>query len=86
MAALTHGMPIVTTHPRGPVPQLRDGENILLVPPQDPRALSVAITRLANDPGLRRRLGDGAQALAREFEWGRIAARTLEVFHELAGY
>ena len=103
MAALAHGMPIVTTgpvpfhptisgkgdrptHPHRTVPQLRDGENILLVPPQDPRALSVAIIRLANDAGLRRRLGEGAQALAREFEWEHIAARTLEVFHELAGH
>ena len=85
MAALAHGMPIVTTWPQGSVPQLRDGENVLLVPPQDPQALGAAILRLADDVALRRRLQAGARALAAEFDWRRIAARTLEVYHALAG-
>jgi len=85
MAALAHGMPIVTTQPQGIISQLRDGENILLVPPQDPQALSAAVARVANDMELRQRLSAGAQALSKEFDWGRIAARTLEVYHALAG-
>jgi 2-deoxystreptamine N-acetyl-D-glucosaminyltransferase/2-deoxystreptamine glucosyltransferase len=85
MAALAHGMPIITTWPQGSVPQLRDGENVLLVPPQDPQALGAAILRLADDVALRRRLQAGARALAAEFDWRRIAARTLEVYHALAG-
>lgn len=84
MAALAHGMPIVTTWPQGDAPPLQDGENVLFVPPQDPQALSAAILRLAGDPELRHRLGAGARALAAEFDWGRIAARTLEVYRALA--
>jgi glycosyltransferase involved in cell wall biosynthesis len=67
------------------LPQLRDGENILLVPNVDPQVLSEAIDRLARDRELRQRLGAGARTLSAEFGWGRIAARTLEVFHAVSG-
>jgi glycosyltransferase involved in cell wall biosynthesis len=85
MAALVHGMSIVTTRPQVALPQLRDGENILLVPNVDPQVLSEAIDRLARDRELRQRLGAGARTLSAEFGWGRIAARTLEVFHAVSG-
>jgi glycosyltransferase involved in cell wall biosynthesis len=83
MAALAHGRPIVTTHPRVPLPQLRDGENVLLAPPGDPGALAASVARLAADPALSRRLGQGAAALAQQFTWQRIAARTGELFDRL---
>lgn len=76
MAALAHGQPIVTTHPCVPLPQLRDGENALLAPPGDPDALAACVTRLAAEPALSQRLGQGAAALAQQFTWQRIAART----------
>jgi glycosyltransferase involved in cell wall biosynthesis len=83
-AALAHGCPVVSTTPRVPLPELRDGENVLLVPPEDPEALSQAVLRLYRDPGLRRRIGDGARALAQQFTWEHIARRTLdEVFTPL---
>jgi glycosyltransferase involved in cell wall biosynthesis len=80
-AALAHGCPIVSTHPRVPLPELRQGENILLVPSDDPIALSQAAQRLKNDPDLQRQLGLGAAALADQFTWPHIADRTVnEVF------
>ncbi len=45
------------------VPELiRDGENGLMVPPEDPTALAAALERLIRDPDLRIRLGNAACA------------------------
>jgi glycosyltransferase involved in cell wall biosynthesis len=82
MAALAHGCAIVSTTPRVPVPELRDGENILLVPPDDAEALAAAISRLAKDVDLRQHLGSGAAELAQHFTWERIAARTLALYEK----
>jgi len=84
-ACLAHGLPIITTTPRAPIPALQDGENLLLVPPQDPAALAEAILRLWHEPDLRLHLGQQAAALAAEFSWERIAAHTVEFFRQLAG-
>ncbi len=83
LAALEHGLAIVSTTPQVEVPELRDGENTLLTAPNDAAALSAAILRLAGDAPLRARLGAGARALSRRFGWEQIAARTLEVYHAL---
>lgn len=83
MAALAHSRPIVSTRPQVPLPELRHGENVLLVPPDDADALAAAVARLAADPALRQRLGNGAGELARQFTWERIAARTADLFVQL---
>jgi glycosyltransferase involved in cell wall biosynthesis len=83
-AALVHGMPIVTTYPRLPLPELSHGENIYFVPPQDAPALAEAIRRLAGAPDLRRALGEGARALSADFRWDRIGAATLQLCRHLA--
>ncbi len=83
MAALAHGRPIVSPRPRLPLPELRDGENVLLVPPDDPDALAAVVARLAADSALQQRLGDGASELSRHFAWDRIAARTADLFARL---
>lgn len=83
MAALAHGCAIISTTPRTPLPELRDGENIRLVPPEDAPAIVLAVSQLLEAPHLRARLGAGAQALAQQFGWGRIAERTLTFFKEI---
>jgi glycosyltransferase involved in cell wall biosynthesis len=76
-AALAHGCPIISTHPSVPLPELVEGENILLVPPDAPEALSQAAQRLHADPALWQRIGQGAAALAKQFTWDHIAERTV---------
>ncbi len=83
MAALAHGLPIVSTRPRVDVPELRHGENILLVPPDAPVALAEAIARLAQDARLRRRLGEGAARLAQSFTWEKIAEKAEALYEEI---
>jgi len=83
MAALAHGLPIVSTRPRVDVPELRQGGNILLVPPDAPVALAEAIAKLAEDAKLRRRLGEGAARLAQGFTWEKIAEKTEALYEEI---
>jgi glycosyltransferase involved in cell wall biosynthesis len=83
MAALAHGKAIVTTRPRAPIPQLRDGENSFLVEPEDPGALAAAVRRVITEPGLRPRLETGALELAQHFNWDQIAAQTADVYRRL---
>ncbi len=75
-ACLAHGRAIVTTRPAVPLPEVRDGENMLLVPPRDASALAEAVRRLWRDPALRACLEAGARALSADFAWDRIARRT----------
>ena len=84
MAALAHGLPIVSTRPRVDVPELRHGENILLVPPDAPVALAAAIARLAADARLRCRLGEEAARLAQGFTWEKIAEKTEALYEEIS--
>ena len=83
MAALAHGLSIVSTRPRVDVPELQYGENILLVPPDAPVALAEAIARLAEDANLRHRLGKGATRLAQGFTWEKIAEKTKTLYEEI---
>ncbi len=83
-AALVHGCTIISTTADVPLPELREGENILLVPANDPVAVCRAAARLYNDPALRARIGQGAKRLAEQFTWKHIAERTVnEVFAPL---
>jgi glycosyltransferase involved in cell wall biosynthesis len=77
-AALAHGCAIVSTRPRVPLVELRDRENVVLVPPDDPKALGQAILWLEGRPELRRRIAEGARELAQRFTWAHIAQRTVD--------
>ena len=43
---------------------MRDGENALVVTPEDPGALASAVTRLATEPDLREHLVSGGRSTA----------------------
>jgi len=64
---------------------LTDGESALLVPGGDAPELARALDRLLDDGALRRRLGDGAAALAQERLTGaRLTARLIDHYRRLA--
>ena len=76
MEGMACGLPAVASRISG-IPELvDDGENGLLVPPGDARALADAFERLAADPELRVRMGRLARAkVLRSFDLDRNAAR-----------
>jgi len=84
MAALAHGLPIVSTYPRVAIDSLVDRENVFLVPPDDPAATADAVEGLARTPALRARLARGAKKLASCFTWDSIAKRTAQLYAELS--
>jgi len=80
MAALAHGLPIVTTQPGLPLVELVNGENVMLVARDDVGVLAEAIAQIIETPHLRKRLADGAWRLSQRFDWEQIARRTLEAY------
>jgi glycosyltransferase involved in cell wall biosynthesis len=66
LEAMAAGLPTVVTRVGGNSEAVTDQETGLVVPPRDPDALGNAIRRLAQDPGLRRRLGAAAQQRVRQ--------------------
>lgn len=85
MAALAHGRPLITTTPNHPIPELHHGQNVWLIPPNNPKALAQAIKQLAQDPNLRHTLGQQAHTLAHQFSWERIATDTANFFSTISG-
>jgi len=85
MATLEHGVPLLSTAPRYPVPGLRDGESVLLAPSSDPESLVPSLRRLVTDPLLRASLHKGAREAARQFGWETIALRHAALYRILAG-
>ena len=83
--AMSCGVPLVATT-GGALPEVvgRDGESALLVEPNDPGALAVAILRALGDAELRARLGAAGRARTLErFTWPVTARETAEQYYRL---
>ena len=80
--ALAMGKPIVATDADGLLDVLTAGRDALIVPRRDAPALARAIIRLADDPALRRSLGEEARVTSRQYD---IAAfvRKMEQLYEI---
>lgn len=82
LAAMEHGMPVITTRPAYPIPELRDGENLLYVDRVDPPALADAILGLLRDRALQRSLGHNILDLRKNFSWEEVVRRSVHVFQD----
>jgi glycosyltransferase involved in cell wall biosynthesis len=58
----------------------------LLVPPEDPESLSMAIKSLMVDSGLRSRLARGAAEIGRAFNWNKVAEKQEQFYYETVGF
>jgi len=61
LEAMGYGLPVIATAVQGVDEMIRDGENGLIIPLDDPEKTSDAILRLLNNPEERQRLGKAAQ-------------------------
>ncbi len=78
--AMSCGKPAIASHIGG-IPEVVGNEETcgILVPPGDPRALAEAMKRLADDPDLRRRMGQAArERICRLYTWELSARRLLK--------
>jgi glycosyltransferase involved in cell wall biosynthesis len=64
LEAMALGRPVIATGRGGSGEYLRDGENALIMPAQDPAAMADAVRRLASDPELGGRLRAGGAGTA----------------------
>lgn len=81
LEALSMGLPVVSTAHSGIPEVIEEGINGLLVPPEDAKALSIALERLICDPEMRNAFGKaGRQIVADQFNPEKNARRLLEAF------
>ncbi|MFA6355709.1 MAG: lipopolysaccharide heptosyltransferase II [Candidatus Omnitrophota bacterium] len=81
--AFASGVPVVATSVGGVTEIIRDGENGLLVPPEDPQAMSEAIVRILKDRALAKDIVRNARKDAEQkFNLDRMITETVRVYEE----
>lgn len=81
--AMCCAKPVIGTEVGGISDLIQPGQNGLLVPPEDPKALAAALQQLLTDKPLRRRLGEMAFKTSRRFDWPVVAAQFTSLFEGL---
>jgi glycosyltransferase involved in cell wall biosynthesis len=84
LEAMAQGLPVIAT-PVGGIPEVvLEGEHGYLVPVQEDAALAEAMTRLARDPELARRLGEaGRRRVEERFSFAEMARAYEALYHRL---
>lgn len=70
--AMACGLPVVSTNVGGLPYLLTDGEDALLVPPNDAEAMAAAVRRILTECGLAERLSRNARLKAESFDWSNV--------------
>lgn len=83
LEALACGVPVVATRVGGNPELVRDGENGVLVEPEDPTALAAAIVRLLADEALRNRLAGRARESVRRYGLDAYARTLVDCYRSL---
>jgi UDP-glucose:(heptosyl)LPS alpha-1,3-glucosyltransferase len=82
LEAAATGLAIVATPVNGVSELLRDGSEALLVQ-RDPDSIAAALSRLAREPELRRRLGAEARLRAGAYDWERSSASVIRLYENI---
>jgi glycosyltransferase involved in cell wall biosynthesis len=84
LEAASMGLPIVATHSPGCEEVVEHNVNGFLVPKQDTKAFSNAVSTLIVNPSLRRRFGDvSRQRAVHKFDLSIIAEKTTSIYQQL---
>ncbi|EST37011.1 hypothetical protein N566_15295 [Streptomycetaceae bacterium MP113-05] len=82
--AMTHALPVVSFDcPTGPADVLTDGQEGVLVPPEDVDALADAVIRLMDDRALREKMGRAALETAQNYAPSAVHPQWETLFTEL---
>jgi phosphatidylinositol alpha-mannosyltransferase len=82
LEAMAAGLPVVATEIPGYLSVVESGLDSLTVRPKSPIELGVAMTVLARDPELRRRLGAAGLVKAQSYSWRVVTGRIIEVYQQ----
>ena len=84
LEALACGLPCIATRVSGSEDIIADGVNGLLVEPEQPIELALALRRIIEDSDLAQRLGqEGRTTVVRDYQLADIARQHLEFYHRL---
>ena len=83
LEAMACGVPIVASKIGGIPAVVKDGENGLLVPPQDSEALADKIIYLLENEDVRKKLGKNGRKKVEEYSWEKVAEETEKVYLSL---
>lgn len=79
--AMACGLPVIAANTGGPRDVVRDGDNGLLVPPNDPKSLAAALERVLTDRALARRISEnGRRDAVGKWDWAIVAKRFVEAY------
>jgi len=78
------GLPVIASRLGGMVEMVQDGQNGLLVEPEDPLSLRLALERLHGDKDLWQRCAAGAQQTASTYDFGRFISTIETIYSEAA--
>jgi L-malate glycosyltransferase len=84
LEALACGLGLVSTNVGGMPDLVADGEDGLLVPPDDAAAMAAAVRRLLGEPGLAARLSRNGRRKAEAMDWSTILPRWKSLLSEVA--
>jgi glycosyltransferase involved in cell wall biosynthesis len=76
-------IPIVASEIGGVPDVVKDGENGLLVPPRDSKALADAIIYLLENEDVRKEMGKNGKNKVVNYSWERIAEETENIYRRL---
>lgn len=82
--AMMAGLPVVATRAPGNVDIVENDENGLLVNTGDAQGMASALYRILSDESLRKRLSHSARRTGMRYDWRRITAMYLDVYHKVA--
>ncbi len=82
LEAMAAGKAVIASDTGGVPEVVADGETGILVPTEDPSALSKAMCDLAADPKRLKGLGTAGAARVREFTWAAIADQYLDLYRQ----
>jgi len=83
LEAMAAGRPIVTSDIPGYRTVMADGQEGLMVPPEDEEALAQALVRLLRDPAARQVMAQRGRAKAQAYAWERVSEQVLIYYQEL---
>lgn len=83
LEAMAAGKPIVATNIPGYRSVLEDGQEGLLVEPENEHALAEAIVRLLRNPTLRQEMSERGRCKAARYDWPIIARQILDLYEQL---
>jgi len=80
LEAMAMGKPVIASRVGGIPDLIEDGQDGLLIPPEDYVSLAEAIMNLADNPDRRKEIGENARRKAMQFSWDRVAERLIKVY------